>query len=107
MTSVLKPPLVLPSALLSILVMPPLYLLAGLGGAYATYPLMAILLVLGLTRFVPDVKPEPRKTAGSVRALLKDRDFWLLFMGFAFIGMLAGRNFGKLLVRQPAIVLQR
>ena len=74
---------------LSILVMPPLYLLVGLSGAYATYPLMAVLLVLGLTLFVPDVKPEPRRTSGSVRALLKDRDFWLLFMGFAFIGMLA------------------
>lgn len=74
---------------LSILLMPPLYLLLGLSGAYSTYPLMAILLLLGLTAFVPDVKPEPRKTSGSLRALIRDRDFWLLFMGFAFIGMLA------------------
>ncbi len=74
---------------LSIMLMPPLYLLVGLSGAYAAYPVLAILLVLGLTLFVPDVKPEPHKSTGSVRALLRDRDFWLLFMGFAFIGMLA------------------
>jgi MFS family permease len=74
---------------LSILLMPPLYLMVGLSGAYAAFPTVAILLVLGLTRYVPDVKPETRKTTGSVRALLRDRDFWLLFMGFAFIGMLA------------------
>ena len=74
---------------LSILLMPPLYLMVGLSGAYAAFPTVAILLVLGLTRYVPDVKPETRKTTGSVRALLHDRDFWLLFMGFAFIGMLA------------------
>jgi predicted MFS family arabinose efflux permease len=74
---------------LSILAMPPLYLLVGLSGAYAVYPLVALLLVLGLALYVPDVPPEPRKAAGSVRALFRDRDFWLLFMGFAFIGMLA------------------
>ena len=74
---------------LSILLMPPLYLVIGLSGAYGVYPMMALLLVFGLVLFVPDVKPEARQTAGSVRALLRDRDFWLLFMGFAFIGMLA------------------
>lgn len=74
---------------LSILLMPPLFLVVGLSGAYAAFPAMAVLLVLGLTRYVPDVKPETRKMTGSVRALLRDRDFWLLFMGFAFIGMLA------------------
>jgi MFS family permease len=74
---------------LSILLMPPLYLLVGLSGAYGVYPTVALLLLAGLTLFVPDIRPDPRQTSGSVRALLRDRDFWLLFLGFAFIGMLA------------------
>jgi MFS family permease len=74
---------------LSILLMPPLYLFVGLGGAYAAYPTLALLLIVGLSLFVPEIPRESHRTAVSVRALLRNRDFWLLFMGFAFIGMLA------------------
>jgi MFS family permease len=74
---------------LSILLMPPLFLAIGLTGAYAVFPLVALLLWLGQTLVVPDLEPESRRTEGSVLALARDRDFWLLFMGFAFVGMLA------------------
>ena len=74
---------------LSILLMPLLYLTVGLTGAYAVFPVVALLLWLGQTLVVPDLAPESRRTSGSVLALAWDRDFWLLFMGFAFVGMLA------------------
>ncbi|MGE3270501.1 MAG: nitrate/nitrite transporter [Chloroflexota bacterium] len=74
---------------LAVLLMPPLYLVVGLSGAYAVFPVIALLLVAGLTLYVPDVKPASRAVTGGMRGLLRDRDFWLLFMGFAFIGMLA------------------
>ncbi len=74
---------------LSILLMPPLFLLFGLSGAYAVYPVLAVLLWFGLTYGVPKIQPEARRTGGSIWTLARDRDFWLVFMGFAFVGMLA------------------
>lgn len=74
---------------LSILLMPALFLAGGLSGAYAVYPVLAVLLWFGMSYGVPVIQPEARRTGGSVWALTRDRDFWLLFMGFAFIGMLA------------------
>jgi MFS family permease len=74
---------------LSILLMPPLFLTVGLTGAYAVFPVVALLLWLGQTLVVPELAPESRRAGGSVLALTRDRDFWLLFVGFAFVGMLA------------------
>ena len=74
---------------LSVLLMPPLFLGFGLSGAYAIFPVVALLLWLGQTLVVPELAPESRKTGGSVLALARDRDFWVLFLGFAFVGMLA------------------
>jgi MFS family permease len=74
---------------LSILLMPPLFLVVGLSGAYLTFPIVALLLWLGMTLLIPELPPEGHQTGGSVWALARDRDFWLLFMGFAFVGMLA------------------
>jgi predicted MFS family arabinose efflux permease len=74
---------------LAILLMPPLFLLVGLTAAYATFPLLALLLWIGLTLVVPDLPPEAQRSGGSVWVLARDGQFWLLFIGFAFVGMLA------------------
>jgi predicted MFS family arabinose efflux permease len=75
---------------LSILLMPPLYLMVGLTGAFLVFPVVALLLWLGQMLVVPNLEAdEGRRAAGSMLALIRDRDFWLLFMGFAFVGMLA------------------
>jgi len=74
---------------LSILLMPTLFLLVGLTGAYLTYPILAVLLWVSLTMVIPEIPPEGQRAGGSVMALARDRDFWLLFVGFAFVGMLA------------------
>jgi predicted MFS family arabinose efflux permease len=74
---------------LSVLLMPPLFLVVGLTGAYLAFPIVAVLLWVGLMRLVPELPPEGRQGGGSALALIRDRDFWLLFMGFAFVGMLA------------------
>jgi NNP family nitrate/nitrite transporter-like MFS transporter len=74
---------------LSVLLMPPLFLALGLTGAYLTFPIVSVLLWAGLTWLVPEIPAEVQHGGGSVLALARDRDFWLLFMGFAFVGMLA------------------
>ena len=74
---------------LSILLMPPLFLAVGMTGAYGVFPIVALLLWIGQMRVVPELTSESRHSQGSVGALARDRDFWLLFMGFAFVGMLA------------------
>lgn len=74
---------------LSILLMPPLYLLLGLSGAFLAYPLLALVLWLGMTFRVPTLAPEARRSGGGLRQLARDRDFWLLIVGYAFVGMLA------------------
>ena len=74
---------------LTILLMPPLFLAVGLTAAFAVLPVAALVLWLGQMLVVPELAPESRQSSGSVRALARDRDFWLLFVGFAFVGMLA------------------
>jgi predicted MFS family arabinose efflux permease len=69
--------------------MPPLYLAVGLTGAFAVYPILALLLWIGMTLGVPEIAPERRSADGSIWALARSGQFWLLFMGFAFVGMLA------------------
>jgi len=74
---------------LSVLLMPPLFLALGLTAAYAVFPLIALFLWLGQVLAVPEMEPERRRSEGSARALVRDRDFVILFVGFAFVGMLA------------------
>src|SRR5688572_19033762 len=74
---------------LTILLVPPLFLAVGLTGAYAVFPIIALLLWLGQVLVVPELAPGSRRSEGSLLALARSRDFWLLFMGFAFVGMLA------------------
>jgi predicted MFS family arabinose efflux permease len=74
---------------LAILLMPPLFLAVGLTAAYLTIPVVCLLCWVGLMLLVPDVLVEHHKASGSVMALARDGQFWLLFLGFAFVGMLA------------------
>lgn len=74
---------------LSVLLMPPMFLAVGLTGAYLAFPIVAILLWVGLMGLVPEIPAEGQHSGGSAMALVRDRDFWLLFLGFAFVGMLA------------------
>jgi MFS family permease len=74
---------------LSILLMPPLFLAVGLSGAYSVYPILALLLLVGMTLVVPELQPDRHGGGGSVWSLAKSGQFWILFMGFAFVGMLA------------------
>jgi predicted MFS family arabinose efflux permease len=74
---------------LAILLMPPLFLAIGLTGAYLAIPVVCLLCWIGLTLMVPDIPVESQRAGGSLLALARDGQFWLLFMGFAFVGMLA------------------
>lgn len=74
---------------LSISALPLLYQAIGLTGAFLVYPLMAAVLWLAVWRFLPDPDAERHNTRGGLRGLVRSRDFWLLLLGFAFIGMLA------------------
>ena len=69
----------------------PPYLFATLGlvSAFLSVPAAAVVLVLSVALLLPEKAPETRRGSGHLRALLKERDFWLLLLGFAFIGMLA------------------
>jgi predicted MFS family arabinose efflux permease len=74
---------------LSIAVLPLLFGVVGLTGAFMAYPLLAVALLITVWRFLPTI-PQERKAAGQgMRAVARYRDFWLLLIGFAFIGMLA------------------
>ena len=57
---------------LSVLTMPPLFLAVGLTGAYLAFPVVSVLLWVGLTLVVPDIRLEQHQAAGSAFALLRD-----------------------------------
>jgi predicted MFS family arabinose efflux permease len=69
--------------------MPALLGPVGLTGAFLAVPLAALGLGLAVGLGVRPIAPAGRPAAGSTRALTGSRDFWLLLLGFAFVGMLA------------------
>lgn len=73
----------------SIAAMPLLFEVAGLTGAFGAYPLVAAALWLGVWRLLPPVDAERTPASGGVARLVRERDFWLLLVGFALIGHLA------------------
>lgn len=75
--------------ILALLLLPVLFSSLGLVPAFASFPLVAVALGLAVAFGLPAVRQERRKGAGHLRALAGDRDFWLLLLGFAFLGMLA------------------
>jgi predicted MFS family arabinose efflux permease len=68
---------------------PILFAEVGLTRAFLALPLAAILLGLTVALALPAVQPASRAGSASIRAMGRERDFWLLLIGVAFVGMLA------------------
>ena len=49
----------------------------------------ALVLGLAVALALPPIAPPRTATRGSIRALARERDFWLLLVGVSFVGMLA------------------
>jgi predicted MFS family arabinose efflux permease len=67
---------------------PLLFAAFGLTPAFLAFPVVAV----GLAFFVwglPEVDAARRSPGEGVRALARERDFWVLLVGFALVGMLA------------------
>lgn len=75
--------------ILAVLLLPVLFSAFGLVPAFASFPLASVLLGIAVALGLPAIGEERRAGAGHFRALAGDRDFWLLLVGFAFVGMLA------------------
>jgi MFS family permease len=73
----------------SLLGLPALFAAVGLAPAFLALPVAALALGLAVTLGLRDMPPSPRAAGGSIRGLAGERDFWLLAVGFAFVGMLA------------------
>lgn len=74
---------------LSISLMPLLYQRIGLTGALLAYPLLGLALLAAVWLYLPAVDADRTPAGGGLRALVRIRDFWLLLVGYAFLGMLA------------------
>ena len=68
---------------------PLLFAAVGLTQAFLALPLCAALLALAVGVRLPSVQPATRAGATPIRNLVRERDFWLLVVGVAFVGMLA------------------
>ena len=73
----------------ALLAFPALFAAAGLTAAFLMLPLAAVALTLTVVLGLPPARPTPRVGPASIRALARERDFWLLLVGVAFAGMLA------------------
>jgi MFS family permease len=74
---------------LALLGLPILFQAIGLAPAFLAIPTAAVGLALAVVLGLPSIPPAPRAARGSLRDLVRERDFWLLAVGFAFVGMLA------------------
>ena len=74
---------------LALLGLPILFQAIGLTPAFLAVPAAAVGLSLAVTLALPPIPPAPRAARGSLRDLAREGDFWLLAVGFAFVGMLA------------------
>jgi len=75
--------------LVAVLAFPALFVALGLTPAFLSLPAVGLLLGLAVAASLRPLPAAPRPPAGSFRALARDRDFWLLLIGYAFVGMLA------------------
>lgn len=75
--------------ILGVLLLPALFAAVGLVPAFLSLPLAAGALWLAVAFRLPPIAEDTRRGAGSFRSLVGDRDFWLLLVGFSFVGMLA------------------
>jgi predicted MFS family arabinose efflux permease len=75
--------------ILAVTALPALFGAVGLTPAFLSVPLAALGLGVAVALGLPPARAGRRPSAGSARALVESRDFWLLLVGFAFVGMLA------------------
>ena len=75
--------------IVSLLGLPALFAASGLTPAFLALPVAALALGVTVVLGLPDIPPTRRADHGSIRTLCRERDFWLLLVGFAFVGMLA------------------
>jgi predicted MFS family arabinose efflux permease len=75
--------------ILSLLGLPVLFGAIGLAPAFLALPVAALGLGLAVILGLPAIPSSRRVARGSIRSLYGERDFWLLLIGFAFVGMLA------------------
>jgi MFS family permease len=64
-------------------------LFAGLGltPAFLALPILAVGIGLAVVLALPPIPPAARAGPGSIRNLVRERDFWLLLVGVAFVGI--------------------
>jgi predicted MFS family arabinose efflux permease len=74
---------------LALLGLPTLFQAIGLTRAFLAVPAAAVGLALAVALGLPSMPPARPTTRGSLRDLVRERDFWLLAVGVAFVGMLA------------------
>jgi predicted MFS family arabinose efflux permease len=75
--------------IVSLLGLPALFAASGLTAAFLSLPVAAVALGIAVALRLPAIPPSHRAARGSMRSLVGERDFWLLAVGFAFVGMLA------------------
>ncbi len=69
--------------------LPLLFSAAGLAPTFLSLPVAALGLGTAVAAGLPPLQRERRTGRGHFSAVARDRDFWLLLLGFAFVGMLA------------------
>jgi MFS family permease len=75
---------------LALVGLPAVYAVAGLTPTFMTLPAAALVLAVAVGRGLPHIAPASRTARASISSLAAQRDFWILAIGFAFVGMLAG-----------------
>jgi MFS family permease len=75
---------------LALVGLPALYAVAGLTPTFMALPAVALVLAVAVGRGLPHIAPASRTARASISSLATQRDFWILAIGFAFVGMLAG-----------------
>jgi predicted MFS family arabinose efflux permease len=61
----------------------------GLTSAFLVLPAWALALGVAVVLVLPPIAPARPTSLGSIGALARERDFWLLMLGVSFVGMLA------------------
>jgi predicted MFS family arabinose efflux permease len=75
--------------ILGVLLLPALYAAFGLTAAFLALPLAAAALGMAVALRLPPIPETRPRAAAPLRGLVRERDFWLLLVGFSFVGMLA------------------
>ncbi|MCC6177485.1 MAG: MFS transporter [Chloroflexi bacterium] len=74
---------------LSITLLPLIFTLSSLTVAFSSYPILALVLLGAVWWLLPPVEVERKPAGGGIGALARQRDFWMLLVGFSFLGLLA------------------